>query len=225
MSKRLKSIEASITSVPINAALSAVVGGSGVKFDETVDVAIRLGIDPRKSDQNVRGSAVLPSGTGKTVRVAVVAASEDDQNKAKEANAEVVGFEDLIKSIGDGNLDFDVLLATPDSMRHLSSVAKVLGPRGLMPNPKSDTVVKDVVEGVRLAKAGQVRFRADKYGIIHAPIGKASFSVDALKQNFESIVAALKKAKPNSSKGIYLTSSSVSCTMGRSVRVDIVSYR
>lgn len=225
ISKRLKAIVAPQEVLPVADALGFVIKGSGVKFDETVEVAVRLGVDPRQSDQNVRGSVVLPSGTGKKLRVAVVASNEEDQAKAKEAGADLAGFEDIIKNISDGQLAFDVLLATPDAMRHLSSVAKVLGPRGLMPNPKNDTVVKDVAEGVRLAKAGQVRFRSDKYGIIHVPIGKISFNAEQLKQNFDSLINALKKAKPSSSKGVYLMSASAASTMGRAVKMDIAVYR
>lgn len=206
-------------------AAAKVVGGSGVKFDESVDVAIRLGIDPKKSDQNVRGSAVLPAGTGKTTRVAVVAAGEKDREEAKAAGADWVGFEDVINAIGDGQIAFDVLIATPESMRQLAAVAKILGPRGLMPNPKNDTVVKAVGDAVIKAKGGQVRFRNDKAGIIHAPVGKASFSAEQLVSNVEQLISALKKAKPASSKGVYLRSLSLSSTMGRSARADIVPYR
>lgn len=210
------------------AAATALVGASkvgGVKFDETIDVAIRLGIDPKKSDQNVRGSVVLPAGTGKSVRVAVVAAADADQAAAKKAGADKVGFEDLIKSIGDGQVDFDVLIATPDAMRQLAAVAKVLGPRGLMPNPKNDTVAKDVTAAVNNAKSGQVRYRADKAGIVHVPVGKASFKPEQLVNNIERLIDALKKSKPASSKGVYLRGMHVSSTMGRSLAVDVVSYR
>ena len=223
--KRLKGKEMPSDAVMLDEALAAIVGGSGVKFDESVDVAVQLGIDARKSDQAVRGSVVMPSGTGKTVRVGVVAADEASQAAAREAGADVVGFEELIAEIGGGKIDFDVLLATPDSMRHLAAAAKVLGPRGLMPNPKSKTVTKEIAEGVRDAKAGQVRYRADKSGIVHAAVGKVSFSPDALKKNVESLLASLKKAKPASSKGVYLRRLSLSATMGRSVQVDISAYR
>ena len=204
-------------------ALSRVIGGSGVKFDETVDVAVQLGVDTRKSDQSVRGSVVLPAGTGKRIRIGVVAAAEGDREAAKVAGADIVGYEDLIASIGEGKLDFDVLVATPEAMRALAAVAKVLGPRGLMPNPKNDTVSKEVAEAVQRVRSGQVNFRADKTGIVHAPVGKASFPSDRLKQNVESLLAALKKAKPSSSKGVYLRGLALSSTMGRSVRVDISS--
>ncbi|MCH9705737.1 MAG: 50S ribosomal protein L1 [Proteobacteria bacterium] len=225
IAKRLKAKELPNEIVSLTEALTAVAGGSGVKFDESVDVAVQLGIDPRKSDQAVRGSVLLPSGTGKNVRVAVVAQAESDRSAASEAGADLVGFEELISEIGGGKMDFDVLLATPDSMRQLAAAAKVLGPRGLMPNPKNKTVTKEIAEAVRDAKAGQVRYRADKAGIIHASVGKASFSPDALQKNVESLLVSLKKAKPASSKGIYLRRLSVSATMGRGVQVDVSTYR
>lgn len=206
-------------------AAAAVAGGSGVKFNETVDVAIRLGIDAKKSDQNVRGSVVLPEGTGKTVKVAVVAATDADQKAATDTGADIAGFEDLIKNIGDGQMDFDVLIATPDAMRQLASVARVLGPRGLMPNPKNDTVTKDVAAAVQKAKSGQVRYRSDKAGIVHVPVGKASFAPEQLVRNVESLLDSLKKSKPAASKGVYLRSMHLASTMGRSVAVDLVSYR
>ena len=206
-------------------ALAAVIGGSGVKFDETVEAAIQLGVDPKKSDQAVRGAVVLPAGSGRVVRVGVVAQSEADRSAATTAGADVVGFEDLITNIGNGEINFDVLLATPESMRQLAAVAKTLGPKGLMPNPKSGTVTKDVATAVKEAKSGQVRYRADKSGIVHAPVGKASFTKENLKQNIESLLESLKKAKPSSSKGVYLRRMALSATMGRSVRVDITSYR
>ena len=223
--KRLRDTSVDRTPVPLDEALSRVIGGSGVKFDETVDVAVQLGVDTRKSDQSVRGSVVLPAGTGKRIRIGVVAAAEGDREAAKAAGADIVGYEDLIASIGEGKLDFDVLVATPEAMRALAAVAKVLGPRGLMPNPKNDTVSKEVAEAVQRVRSGQVNFRADKTGIVHAPVGKASFPSDRLKQNVESLLAALKKAKPSSSKGVYLRGLALSSTMGRSVRVDISSYR
>ena len=223
--KRLRETSVDRTPVPLDEALSRVIGGSGVKFDETVDVAVQLGVDTRKSDQSVRGSVVLPAGTGKRIRIGVVAAAEGDREAAKAAGADIVGYEDLIASIGEGKLDFDVLVATPEAMRALAAVAKVLGPRGLMPNPKNDTVSKEVAEAVQRVRSGQVNFRADKTGIVHAPVGKASFPSDRLKQNVESLLAALKKAKPSSSKGVYLRGLALSSTMGRSVRVDISSYR
>ena len=223
--KRLKNKEMPAVLLPLEEALSALVGGSGVKFDESIDAAVQLGIDARKSDQTVRGSAPLPAGSGKVARIGVVAQAESMRSAAKEAGADVVGFEDLIAVIGEGKIDFDVLLATPDSMRHLAPAAKVLGPRGLMPNPKNKTVVKDIAAAVAEAKAGQVRYRADKAGIVHASVGRASFSPAALKQNVESLLASLKKAKPATSKGVYLRHLSLSATMGPSVQVDLSSYR
>lgn len=223
--KRLRAQQVPVETVTMEAALAAVTGGSGVKFDESIDAAVQLGIDARKSDQAVRGSVVLPAGTGKAVRVGVVAQAESDREAARVAGADVVGFEELIAEIGAGTINFDVLLATPDSMRALAVAAKVLGPRGLMPNPKSKTVTKDIAAGVKDAKSGQVRYRADKAGIVHAPVGKASFSPDQLRQNVESLLTSLKKAKPSASKGVYLRRLSLSASMGRGVRVDISSYR
>lgn len=223
--KRLRNKEIPAAPLPLEEALSTLAGGSNVKFDESIDVAVQLGIDPRKSDQAVRGLAPLPAGSGKVVRVGVVAQAENARSAAKEAGADVVGFEELITAIGEGKMDFDVLLATPDSMRHLAPAAKVLGPRGLMPNPKNKTVVKDIAAAVAAAKAGQVRYRADKAGIVHASVGRASFSPAALKENVESLLASLKKAKPATSKGIYLRHMSLSATMGPSVQVDLSSYR
>ncbi len=222
--KRLQKITMPSRGCALDEALSAVVGGSGVKFDETVEVAIQLGIDPKKSDQAVRGAAVLPSGTGKTVRVAVVA-DGDAATAATTAGADKVGFEDLIEEIKGGKMDFDVLIATPDAMRKLAAAGKILGPRGLMPNPKVGTVAADPTAAVKNAKAGQARYRADKSGIVHAAVGKASFSPDALKKNIESLLDSLKRGKPASSKGIYLRQLAVSSTMGRSAIVDIASYR
>lgn len=223
--KRLRNKEMPQGLLPLEEALAALAGGSGVKFDETIDAALQLGIDAKKSDQAVRGSVVLPAGSGKTVRVGVVSPSEEERSAAREAGADVVGFEELIAEIRDGKVAFDVLLAPPEAMRHLAPAAKVLGPRGLMPNPKNKTVTKDLTAAVKDAKAGQVRYRADKAGIVHAPVGKASFSPEALKQNIESLIASLKKAKPSSSKGVYLRRLSLSATMGPAVQVDIASYR
>lgn len=190
------------------------------KFDETMEIAIRLGVDPRQADQNVRGTVALPHGTGRSVRVAVFAKGEKER-EAKEAGADVVGGEDLVKRIQDeGWLEFDSAVATPDMMGLVGRIGKVLGPRGLMPNPKVGTVTPDVVQAVKNAKAGQVQFRADKAGIVHATIGRASFDVDRLKTNLSALVDALNKVKPSSSKGIYLRKISVSSTMGIGVRVD-----
>ncbi len=192
------------------------------KFDESVDLAISLGIDAKKSDQAVRGSVVLPAGTGKTIRVAVFAQG-DKAKEALEAGADIVGFEDLAEQIKGGDINFDVAIASPDAMRIVGQLGQILGPRSLMPNPKVGTVTADVATAVKNAKAGQVQFRADKTGIIHCTIGRASFSVDALKQNLLALVDALNKAKPTASKGVYLKRVSVSSTMGVGVRVDQAS--
>ena len=193
---------------------------SSVKFDETVDVAINLGVDARKSDQVVRGSTVLPNGTGRNMRVAVFAQGEQAE-KATAAGADIVGFDDLAASIKGGNLDFDVVIATPDSMRVVGALGTVLGPRGLMPNPKVGTVTMDVETAVKNAKAGQVQLRTDKAGIIHCPIGKITFEPSALSENLKSLVAELVKSKPSAAKGIYLQKATVSSTMGPGVNVDL----
>ncbi len=193
---------------------------SSVKFDETVDVCINLGVDARKSDQVVRGSTVLPNGTGRTTRVAVFAQG-DAAEKAKEAGADIVGFEDLAESIKGGNLDFDVVIASPDAMRVVGALGTVLGPRGLMPNPKVGTVTPDVVTAVKNAKAGQVQFRTDKAGIIHCPIGKVAFEPQALAENLKSLVAELVKSKPSSAKGVYLGKATVTSTMGPGLNIDL----
>jgi len=195
---------------------------AGAKFDESVDVSINLGVDANKSDQNVRGAVVLPNGTGKTVRVAVFTQGENVA-KATDAGADVVGMEDLMKSMQDGDLNYDVVIASPDAMGVVGRLGQVLGPRGLMPNPKVGTVTPDVATAVNNAKAGQVRYRTDKAAIIHAGIGKASFSADALEQNISSLIEALKKAKPSSAKGVYFKKISVSSTMGPGLNVDLAS--
>lgn len=192
---------------------------SKVKFTESVDVAVRLGVDPRKSDQVVRGSTVLPHGTGKDVRVAVFAQGEN-ADKAEAAGADIVGFEDLAETIKGGTIDFDVCIATPDAMRVVGKLGQVLGPRGLMPNPKVGTVTTDVEQAVKNAKAGQVQFRTDKGGIVHTTIGKANFDVDALKSNLRALVQELVKAKPAAAKGQYLRKIAVSTTMGPGLTVD-----
>jgi len=207
---------------PLEDALQLVKDVASAKFDETVDVAVNLGVDPRKSDQVVRGSTVLPHGTGKSVRVAVFAEGAD-ADKAREAGADVVGLDDLAAEVKQGNINFDVAIATPATMRVVGQLGQVLGPRGLMPNPKVGTVTVDVAGAVRNAKAGQVRYRTDKAGIIHCPIGKASFDVAALKANFEAILADLRKAKPSTAKGIYLKQIMVSSTMGPGIVVDRAS--
>lgn len=193
-----------------------------VKFDETVDVAINLGIDAKKSDQNVRGATTLPSGTGKAVRVAVFAQGEAAE-AAKAAGADEVGMDELAEKMKGGDLDFGVVIATPDSMRVVGALGQVLGPRGLMPNPKTGTVTPTPDVAVKNAKAGQVRFRTDKNGIVHGGIGKISFDADALKQNLEALIVDLKKLKPASAKGIYLQKVTLSTTMGPGVNVDTSS--
>lgn len=195
---------------------------STAKFDESVDAAINLGVDPRKSDQNVRGSSVLPNGTGKVVRIAVFAQG-DNAEKAKEAGADVVGMQELVDSMKGGDLNYDVVIASPDAMGVVGQLGQILGPRGLMPNPKVGTVSPDVATAVKNAKAGQVRYRTDKGGIIHCTIGKSSFDVTQLRENLEFLLADLKKAKPSTSKGVYLKKVSISTTMGTGVAVDQAS--
>ena len=192
------------------------------KFAESIDVAVNLGVDSRKSDQVVRGSTVLPNGTGKTVRVAVFAQGEN-ADKATAAGADIVGFDDLAEAVKGGSMDFDVVIATPDAMRVVGQLGQILGPRGLMPNPKVGTVTADVETAVKNAKAGQVRYRTDKAGIIHCAIGRADFEVDALKENLNTLLADLKKAKPATAKGLYVTKLTVSSTMGPGVSVDRAS--
>jgi len=192
------------------------------KFPESVDVSVNLGVDPRKSDQVVRGSTVLPNGTGKSVRVAVFAQGEN-ADKATAAGADIVGFEDLAETVKGGEMNFDVVIATPDAMRVVGTLGQILGPRGLMPNPKVGTVTADVETAVKNAKAGQVRYRTDKAGIIHCPIGRADFELPALKQNLEALLTDLKKAKPAASKGQYFTKLTVSSTMGPGVSIDRTS--
>ena len=193
-----------------------------VKFEETVDVAINLGIDPRKSDQTVRGATSLPHGTGKTVRVAVFTQG-DNAEAARAAGADLVGMDDLAEEVKKGNMDFDVVIADPAAMRVVGQLGQILGPRGLMPNPKTGTVTPDVATAVRNAKAGQVRYRADKGGIIHGGIGRVTFDVTAIKENLEALVNDLKKAKPASAKGVFLKKISLSSTMGPSVVLDMAS--
>ena len=200
-------------------AMTLIKDNARAKFVESVDVAVNLGVDPRKSDQVVRGSTVLPNGTGKTVRVAVFA--QGDQAKAaKDAGADIVGFEDLADTIKKGEMNFDVVIATPDSMRVVGQLGQILGPRGLMPNPKVGTVTPDVGAAVNNAKAGQVRYRADKTGIVHCSIGKVDFDADKLVENLTALIADLVKSKPSSAKGIYLKKVVVSSTMGVGVQVD-----
>lgn len=222
LSKRQKMIREKVDSekqYEINEAFALLKELSGVKFSESVDVAINLGVDPRKSDQVVRGSSVLPNGTGKTMRVAVFAQG-DAAEAAKTAGADVVGMEDLADSIKQGNLDFDVVIASPDTMRVVGALGTILGPRGLMPNPKVGTVTPNVAEAVTNAKAGQVRYRTDKAGIIHCALGKVSFEPDQLRENLRFLIADLIKAKPTSAKGVYMRKVTVSSTMGPGLTVD-----
>ncbi len=221
-SKRLISIREQIEpgkAYAIDEALEILKGASKIRFTESVDVAIRLGVDSRKSDQNVRGSTVLPNGTGKKVRVAVFAEGENAQN-AEAAGADCVGMDDLHDQIKEGDLNFDVVIATPDAMRVVGKLGQVLGPRGLMPNPKVGTVTTDVETAVKNAKAGQVRYRTDKAGIIHTTIGKADFEVNALKGNLHALMGDLVKLKPASSKGTYVQKVALSTTMGPGILVD-----
>jgi len=225
LSKRVQALRAKVDRskvYPLSDALSLIKGCATAKFDESIDVAVNLGVDAKKSDQVVRGSVVLPAGTGKNVRVAVFAQGEKAE-AAKAAGADVVGFDDLAAKVKEGFLDFDVAIATPDAMRVVGTLGQVLGPRGLMPNPKVGTVTMDVATAVKNAKAGQVQYRTDKAGIIHCTIGRASFSVDSLQQNLSALLEALQKAKPASSKGQYLKKISLSSTMGAGVRVDQAS--
>jgi large subunit ribosomal protein L1 len=225
LSKRAKAIAEKVEVgklYPAEEAFTLLSELSTVKFNETVDVAVNLGVDPRKSDQVVRSATVLPKGTGQTVRVAVFAQGAN-ADAAKEAGADIVGFDDLADDIKAGNMDFDVVIATPDAMRVVGQLGQILGPRGLMPNPKVGTVTPNVAEAVQNAKAGQVRYRTDKTGIIHCPIGKTSFSADDLKVNLEALLADLKKAKPSSAKGVYMKKVTVSSTMGPGLQIDQAS--
>jgi large subunit ribosomal protein L1 len=205
------------------AALEAVKAGAFAKFDETVEVAVRLGVDPRHADQLVRGTVVLPAGTGKTVRVLVIATG-DKAKEAEAAGADLVGTE-YIQKIKDGFLDFDVMIATPDQMGQVGQLGRVLGPRGLMPNPKTGTVTFDVTRAVKETKAGRIEFRVDKGGNVHVPIGKVSFAIEALEQNFSAFVDQVVRSKPSAAKGVYVRTISVSCTMGPGVLVDPNPYR
>ena len=222
LSKRIKAIQGKVDRskfYSVDDALKLVKDTATAKFDESVDVAVNLGVDAKKSDQTVRGSVVLPAGTGKNVRVAVFAQG-DRAKAAQDAGADIIGFEDLAARIKEGFMDFDVVIATPDAMRVVGALGQILGPRGLMPNPKVGTVSADVAQAVRNAKAGQVQYRTDKAGIVHATIGRASFSPDQLKTNFVALIDALNKAKPSGVKGIYMRKVSVSSTMGAGIRVD-----
>ena len=222
LSKRKKAIEEKIEfgkHYPIKEAIELVKECANTKFNEGVDVAINLGIDARKSEQSVRGATVLPHGTGRTVRVAVFAQG-DKAIAAEKAGADLVGFEDLAEEIKKGKMDFDVVIATPDAMRVVGQLGQVLGPRGLMPNPKVGTVADDIATAVKNAKQGQVRYRTDKNGIIHCPIGKAGFETSALKENLDALLSDLKKIKPSSAKGTYFKKLIISSTMGPGIAVD-----
>ena len=222
ISKRYKAIKTKVDRSKAYAladAMRIVKENATAKFNESINVAINLGIDAKKSDQTVRGSVVLPAGTGKTVRVAVFAQG-DKAKAAKDAGADLVGMDDLAAEIKGGKMDFDVVIATPDTMRVVGTLGQILGPRGLMPNPKVGTVTQDVVGAVKNAKAGQVQYRADKTGIVQCTIGRASFTVDALVENMQALLDAVNKSRPAGIKGIYLKKVSVSSTMGVGVRVD-----
>lgn len=222
LTKRMKAIREKVDSTklyPIEEAFDLLKSLPKAKFNESVDVSVNLGVDPRKSDQVVRGSTVLPNGTGKTVRVAVFTQGANVE-KAQAAGADIVGLEDLAEQVKAGNMDFDVVIASPDCMRVVGQLGQILGPRGLMPNPKVGTVSPNVEEAVRNAKAGQVRYRTDKNGIIHCTIGKADFETKALNENLQALLADLNKAKPSSAKGVYLKKVTLSSTMGPGVVVD-----
>lgn len=225
LTKRMQALQGKVEAGKVYPALDAlniVKSAATAKFDESVDVAIQLGIDPRKSDQAVRGAVVMPEGTGKTVRVAVFTQGAN-ADAAREAGADIVGFDDLAARVKAGELDFDVVIASPDAMRVVGQLGQILGPRGLMPNPKVGTVTPNVAQAVKNAKAGQVQFRADKAGIIHAPIGRASFEAERLQKNLAALIEQLNKLKPASAKGQYLRKVAVSSTMGLGVRVDVGS--
>ncbi len=225
LSKRAAAIAAKIDRTklyPVADALALIKETATAKFDESIDVAVQLGIDPKKSDQLVRGSVVLPAGTGKSVRVAVFAQGEKAE-AARAAGADIVGLDDLADSIKGGTIDFDVVIASPDTMRVVGALGQILGPRGLMPNPKVGTVTPDVVTAVKNAKAGQVQYRTDKAGIIHATIGRASFEVEKLQTNLSALIEALNKARPAAAKGVYLRKVAVSSTMGGGARVELTS--
>ncbi len=222
LSKRMKALRAKVDTTKTYAladAIKMVKDGASAKFNESIDVAVNLGVDAKKSDQQVRGSLVLPQGTGKSVRVAVFTQGQPAE-AARAAGADIVGFDDLAAQVKEGKIDFDVAIATPDAMRVVGQLGQILGPRGLMPNPKVGTVTADVASAVKNAKAGQVQFRTDKGGIVQCTIGRASFTEDALRDNLMALLDALNKAKPASSKGQYLRKISLSSTMGAGVRVD-----
>jgi len=222
ISKRYKAMAAKVDRTklyPLGDAIKIVKENATAKFNESIDIAINLGIDAKKSDQTVRGSVVLPAGTGKTVRVAVFAQG-DKAKAAQEAGADIVGLDDLAAEIKGGKMEFDVVIATPDTMRVVGQLGQILGPRGLMPNPKVGTVTQDVAAAVKNAKAGQVQYRADKSGVVQCTIGRASFTIDALAENLKALLDAVNKSRPSGIKGIYLKKVSVSSTMGVGVRID-----
>lgn len=225
LSKRVKAFKEKVDpakNYPVSEAVAILNELSSVKFKESIDVSVNLGVDPRKSDQVVRGATVLPNGTGKTVRVAVFAQGEK-ATEATEAGADIVGMEDLAAEVKAGSLNFDVVIATPDTMRIVGQLGQVLGPRGLMPNPRLGTVTQDVAEAVKNAKSGQMRYRTDKNGIIHGGVGQVGFDPEAIKQNVEALLADLKKIKPASAKGIYVKKVTLSTTMGAGIAIDQAS--
>jgi large subunit ribosomal protein L1 len=222
LSKRIRAIKEKVEHgkvYSINEAIDLLKSLPAVKFTESVDVSVNLGVDPRKSDQVVRGSTVLPHGTGKDIRVAVFTQGAN-ATAAEEAGADVVGFEDLAEQVKKGDLNFDVVIASPDAMRIVGTLGKILGPRGLMPNPKVGTVTADVAGAVKNAKAGQVRYRTDKAGIIHCSLGKINFSNEAIQENLQALIADLNKAKPSTSKGVYMKKVTLSTTMGPGIAID-----
>ena len=226
VSKRIKQFREMVDPVRLytfDEAIELLAQAKKTAFNQTVEVAVALGIAARQSDQQVRGSVVMPHGTGKSVRIAVFAQG-DAAEQAKEAGADMVGMDDLAAQVKAGALDFDVVIATPDSMRVVGQLGPILGPRNLMPNPKVGTVTKDVKTAVSNAKSGQVQFRTEKNGLIHAPVGKADFKPEALKANIEALLAALKKAKPSAAKGVYLRRLSLSTTMGPGIKLDLASF-
>ena len=227
LSRRMRAIAQKIDAekaYEIDEAVTLLNGLAGSKFKESFDIAVNLGVDPRKSDQVVRGATTLPHGTGKTVRVAVFAQGENAE-KARSVGADLVGFEDLAETVKDGQMDFDVVIATPDAMRIVGQLGKMLGPRGLMPNPKTGTVTPDVETAVKNAKAGQVQFRTDKAGIIHGSVGQVGFEPLQVRENVEALIADLKKAKPASAKGVYLRKVTISTTMGPGLTIDQASLQ
>jgi large subunit ribosomal protein L1 len=225
LSKRARAIREKIEPgklYPVEEAVKLLTDTSAVKFKESIDVSVNLGVDPRKSDQNVRGASVLPNGTGKTVRVAVFAQGAKAE-EAKEAGADVVGFDDLAEQVQAGEINFDVVIASPDAMRVVGKLGTILGPRGLMPNPKVGTVTPDVAQAVKNAKGGQVRYRTDKGGIIHCTVGQIGFDANAIKENVEALIADLKKAKPASAKGTFFKKVTLSSTMGPGLAIDLAT--